>query len=443
MAINFEQPGAYNAQVGEGYGQLQQMLQNRAMGGGHMGSGGGGGGGYSGGNDGEVTQRDAFLSGQHLQGQMMGQEAQFQNELSLQQNRLTAAEETRMNSLNQALGAINANPNLDEEARNDLRMQIMSGLDPYQRRMAKAKIAETEMHTRSSMQMMDEQSAARDRSRQFATRNLQSLVRNVMDPGIQASVERDLGLQDPELQFMAENGHAESEAEWNRRVLEEARKRGGVSTWIQANADGSHTLLNPGGVPKPEIDLTHINQVHHQIEQEVDKYLSDPLTKIPEGKDREQYREELISQRAQNRQRRMGQGAGNSETNPPPRTQRPFDWHRPAQATPAQQRDLQQFQQVEKSIFDRVTAAGGGAGGAPPPGTMRFATEATGLLNEVRDLLAKYGHKENMPAADKSRYESLQNRLADMILAGPGQQTERPAPNTGRTNLPPPEPTGI
>ncbi len=398
MPIVFEQAGPYDPATSVAFGELQQYERDREFqsrsrrmfpagpvsSGGY---GGGGGGGHGGGD----------------------RMYELQSEINAAQ--LSQAENIRYQRLQNGLAELNAQAEqglIEPEDASALRLQLMTGINPLQQRMAKAQVAHTEL---ANQQIMDQHARMETMDQEAAkvrAMTLEQRTREVPDDTMLQGFRDDLRIQFP----LADPDQIEQQA----RLL--TRRNGGMTRWF-IDAQGNPQLLSQGGEGRargqqqnqnaaiPGLDAAHMATTYQHIMAAVDRLeprqfgqIRDPQT----GEMRQRTYEEEVAARFAMTQQHLAAALNPQPAGQPVRPVQPVDENLPREKQPPAVR-------TALDRLDRLSRA------VPP--------EMRDDLAFARWLVMRYRVVEAMPPADRAEYEAILARLAG---AGGGTQAAPQGP---------------
>lgn len=141
----------------------------------------------------QQAQYAEALSRQHTnqQGQLAEQQAGFQWNRDIQhtdlqgqlnQTMLTQGEQMRMQRLKNGIADVKANPNFSDEEKNNLILQMQTGLDPLQQRMTQANILHQQVATHAAFQGAQQQATLFNQHQNWLAQGVQGALTTITDP---------------------------------------------------------------------------------------------------------------------------------------------------------------------------------------------------------------------------------------------------------------------
>ena len=348
-----------------------------------------GGFGGGGGRPPEIVRgQDADMQQQAL----IQQSNEFNARLQFQQDQLSQGERIRMQQLQQAMGAIDADPNLTDVERADMRLQIQTGLSPLQQRAARQHLMQQEMQTKAMQQQMAQQQALTEQNAQFRARSLDQRVSVITNP------------DDPTQQL---------------HMFEERPNHWAPLPWDAAGRGG-----RPAAQPRPEIPVAELHKLYELAEGRMSPSgertpgAFEPLPANATPAQREQRRQEIrqwVEQRAEDY--RFHLGGGQQQAQP----QLPF-----------REGDTANMTQVQQRGYDLLTGLGRRIAAGPDTVNGVSRRDAAAKIDDLQTMLARYGSAENMPPTARRVYDSLTAEVRRYIeglpAPTPSQPRATPAP---------------
>lgn len=330
------------------------------------------------------------------------QQARIQGQMELQTTELTHKELLDLNRLKMAQGSIEANDNLTQEEKADLRTQLFAKINPLEQRMAKTRIAQEELQNQQMQKQLGVMDRIQAERTQFMAGNLQQFTKHLTDDdgNYLGSV-----LMLPDGKTLQFDKTAAKAADQQRADAVQARKE-------QVAIDHARQRAN---------DLVKIhNDVSKRIEQE---YKNSPDPSKTDWNERERVLTEqmtAIYDKA-NPAPQVGAGGQLPSGSSPPAPQadpneKPFSYADPSTQTPRQKETMGKLSDGFKAVL----------GSAAPKGVKDDAVSA---FHEAGYLLGKYGSPQAMKAqnpADYAKFDAATSRMFKAVETA--KQTPAPAP---------------
>jgi hypothetical protein len=419
MPIEFAQPqsGPGAEQAAYGYGQLQTILAT------------------------QPTQKDVFAAQQQAQrqqyaAQVQQQQAdqQFQQQQTLQQQRadiqtqlaqaqLSQGETLRMQRLQNATDYVDNDPSLADEEKEQLKLQIRTGLDPLKQRQQKAQTLASELQ----LQQVQQQQALSEamgiegdsaRSQSWMRRN------SFVDPTTNIRYGQDQhgnlhGQFDPDTgayvpfdlmrQREANSQHSRDQEDRQRQHDEELEDKQRIARQTQLGTSLDHAEGAVRGEVQHYRDRLPTNpnqQLPDFIQRELNRRGGDAKIDDLSAEDMNQ----LVGSEAQSRVQRthghlfqsQGQAATSQET------PRPFRAGDPDSQAPEQKRAVSTFVLMRQRLAAARTL---------PDGTAMTPDDRRTHVQEIDALqrqLEQYGTPAAMPPAERRSYEQKANEYFRM-----------------------------
>lgn len=397
MPISFEQPGAYDAGVGESYGALEQENKNRdfalrlAIARANSGTQIGGGGGYPGvgrgGHGDEVSARDEWLAQQAMArdqqhyGQQLGlQREHVNNQMQMQEFQMTLGERMELAKLNQQLSAIDNNDSLTEQDKQIAKLEVQARINPLAIKAQRFQTQQMEQQNQRFMQQHALQTAAESQG-QDAILALQS-----------RNWERDHVRQDASGRRFTVGRNGVPTGHYFDPVTGALRD----PTWRDAQAERQATA----------------RESRNRAAESRQKFLLDIVKHVYENegiqdKDAEIEKRMASFDRAVNPQARVSPVEAR-RVNPP--------WAEGGDMTPSQSQAMEQFAKLRSRSYRLYP----GAADAMAPNQQRHLREIGTRIDEARNIIRANGSYDGIrDKAVKERYDKLTKEIDDLMLQGP------------------------
>ncbi len=378
----------------------------------------------------QVSPHDVF---QAQQQQAMQQQA-AQMHAWLQGQELSQAESMRLQRMQNAVGEVQADPNLSDEEKTNLAMQLKTGIDPLRQRveMQKAKLeqqqVEQAMHANAQRQSMENMDST-SRAAEFQKRVLTIPNPQTGEPE-QFYTDHKGDLQ--AIPFGGGKGGAASEkadaavmdklTKYEQHAMDMAMKqqKADLDAWeTKRQATVAAGKDDPGPMPG---------------KSDVGTYMKAYLEEMPGYSD---LRAQLASRQSRGQAAPVAspgatpQGAAPPPTAPapPPVVQQgnqpvdtqtlkplqPFDWTKPDTMAPAQKQWIGRLSGIRNDISGRKDI----------PEKQRWAAEDA--VTDMKELLARHGSYSKMTSEEKAKYDAAERVVARI--------PHDPSESTGNANM--------
>lgn len=377
------------------------------------------------------AQNEAGLSAMRIAGQ-----------IALQNNELSQQERIRYMRMKNAMGAIEADPTWTEDEKAAMRLQIQTGINPYEQRIAKERL-DTEIKQKEAwIEAKQAQTNAENMRLKLLSGDMDSrlqvraktdaiapLREEILDlhPELDPNGEkfRMFTTDPPEVQKQKFEAKQAAEKTLKNIIDQEAAKRGMAERWIM-DEKGNLTLLDeskfgdvgknaPGRGRPGQQQLTARDYL--SIEEQVDKAITDGS--VP----------------AADRQKEIAERWGrlNSAVNPPvAAVAKPAPFTSIEQASEKQKIRIDEHARILQNLL------------STPGVTQQEINRITGILTDANKLFAKYSSEDGTlsaaPESIQKKMRSHQNALRKYDTAAPvapSQATDAGAATAAGKPLPP------
>lgn len=127
-------------------------------------------------------QLQSALSAQGAQQQAGLQAQHFDLQAQFNQIQLTQSEQMRMQRLRNGIDAVKNHPGLSPDEKQNLIMQMQTGLNPLEQRQQQANILHTQIQTQGQAQQNEQQATLFNQRQNFLARGLQGNLQTIEDP---------------------------------------------------------------------------------------------------------------------------------------------------------------------------------------------------------------------------------------------------------------------
>lgn len=362
---------------------------------------------------GAVTARDAWMAQQ----QEEGEQRRAERDVEIYGARLSMQEEMEMNRRRNALSVIDNHPGLASEDRNNLRTQILTGLNPLEARAQRMRVTQQQMQLQQATQHNDFIAGLRMRNGQAGAGSANSQLISMYHPQALGLIQTELMNSDPSFQELSPELRSV-------RVQEVASERGLVNHYYPDQHGTLQEVRFPGAGRgrgsqgegqsiSPARDFTNVRQLIQDFDRQWDANKPtgfNQMTPEAQGQARDRAEDAFVSRRLGRIERHMGVVNQNTQPQQPVRS--------PNQL-PAEGRQLY-------GNFDAARQLAQQNAQAFPHDSRRIATLVDTLQ---RMTLQAGGVPRRGPAAEEYRVLSEQlGQLTDAISGRTEEERRRPQP---------------
>lgn len=181
-------------------------------------------------------QRDQY----EAQSQANLQQSRFQLQAQLQDVELSQQEKMRLQRMKNAVGEVSADPSLTDDEKSDMILQLKTGIDPFQHRIATQKLAQEKLVKDQMVELSQAKTGVEQANAKFRTNSFDDNQRYIPNPSSLAQFVEDELTANPDL----------PPAEAEKRARERAIREGAYTHWTQT-APGKWEVADPrkGGDP--------------------------------------------------------------------------------------------------------------------------------------------------------------------------------------------------
>lgn len=330
------------------------------------------------GQDAAQMQLKANMALQAEQSQMaeMRERARLQTEVN--QAELSHREKVEMNRLQMALGAVQNNPDLTAQEKNDLALQLQTKIDPYQQRVSRARVQQEELQNQQIQKQLAQQDIIAANRTKFMTGQFADFTHDVKD-----AEGNYLGttLTTPDgkvLQFKKEPNREERTA----LAQEQARQK-----HEQAVEKHNHERAKYA----TDLHLRIARDFDAQMQKEAAAGSARPsVAAAREGNIKEEFEAAMKVYDSIN-PRPQAQGGDRSASGPAAPEEKPFNWTDPKSQSPSQ-----------KSVVSKITSGWESVRAADLPFAVK--DQAFQASQDMGLLLGKFGSAPRMREKDPEAF---------------------------------------
>lgn len=182
------------------------------------------------------VQRDQY----EAQSQANLQQSRFELQAQLQDVELSQQEKMRLQRMKNAVGDVSTDPTLSDEEKSDMILQLKTGIDPFQHRIATQKLAQEKMVKDQMVEASQAKTAVEQANAKYRTNSFEDNQRYIPNPSSLAQFVEDEATANPDL----------PPDELEKRARARAIREGAYTHWTQT-APGKWEVADPrkGGDP--------------------------------------------------------------------------------------------------------------------------------------------------------------------------------------------------
>ncbi len=455
MPISYEAPQPFSEAISYNYGRLQQRERDEARsvasGGGGRGYGGGGSGGDSD-IQAAINNRDAnamragiFLSDRDTQvnrdvfsqqAQALGQRDRFELQAQLQEVELSQQEKVRLSRMKNAVGEVSADPNLSAEEKSEMILQLKTGIDPYENRLKKQRVAQEQLVKEQMVEQRRAQTALAEEELAVHAKKMEDRTAFVPDPVALAEIAADMranmphaamipqelimqmAKQEAMVQGLGTQFFQKSAREW--QPMTEPKADGGAAGGKSAGVHPTLRITAQDYMKRRDAIIADVRKdAALTRDQDGTKVPVDPYIQDPKGVG-DRVAERLVGDglplnlaefnagfQAPEKTGKSGYKSkfGKNEVTPdatsPKPKEKPFEWDKPA--TPTQRAAVDKFEALKKKVETDLSVN-------HPRGR-----QALSALTEIKTLLASAGGVDNLKGPERDRFDTALAEVAQAL----------------------------